>query len=90
MTLPVSTQAPEAAEVTTAGSLPRLMRPTQVYELTGIPKEVIYAALASGELPALDFARPPRPGKRKKPLWYIDPEDLRAWIETKKTRMGGK
>ena len=85
MTFTQSVQAPAEA-----GNLPRLLRPSEIKEKTGLPAEVIYAALASGELPALDVSRPALPGRKQKPVWYIDPEDARAWLESKKTRTGGE
>lgn len=85
MTLAFDVQAPAEA-----GNLPRFLRPSEIKEKTGLPAEVIYAALTSGELPALDVSRPALPGKKKKPLWYVDPEDVRVWLESKKTRAGGK
>lgn len=68
----------------------RLLRPSEIHSMTGISKEVIYAAFASGELPALDLSRPAAKGKKQKPVYYIDPADFKAWLEAKKTRTGGK
>lgn len=92
MTFIPNGQAPEVLPVVEAegDSLRRFLRPSQIIEKTGLPSEVIYTALTAGELVGLDVSRPPRPGKRHKPVWYVDPEDLRAWLEAKKTRTGGK
>lgn len=59
----------------------RLLRPMQVHRDWGIPKARLYEALTSGELPASDISRPPRPGQERKPVWLIDPADLEAWLK---------
>lgn len=79
--------APQAPEVVTFS---RFLRPSEVIKATGLPVAVLYAALDSGELPSLDTSRPPKPGKKHKPRYLIDPADLANWIEAKKTRKGGK
>lgn len=82
------TYAPAPAEA--PGQLRRFLRPQEIHKSTGIPAGVIYDALACGELPALDISRPPLPGRKKKPVYLIDPEDFAAWCERRKTRAGGK
>lgn len=86
MTLSFTTSHTPAED---AGRFARLLRPTEIHKMTGISKEVIYEALASGELPALDLSRPSPTGKKKKPVYYIEPADFSAWMQSKKTK-GGK
>lgn len=76
----VTAPAPEAAGV----SLRRFLRPMEIHKSTGLPKALIYDALTSGDLPALDTSRPPRAGRKAKPRWMIDPADFETWLEGQK------
>lgn len=70
---------------TSGAGLRRFLRPMEIHKSTGLPKTVIYDALACGDLPAFDASRPPRPGKTRKPVYYIDPADFEAWLDRQKT-----
>lgn len=52
--------------------LRRYIRPKGITRMYGISASVVYAAIYSGELPAIKF---------RGSVWLIKPEDADAWIE---------
>jgi len=64
--------------------MPLRIRPTQARALYSLPRERMYAALASGELPSHNV------GSADRASYLIKPEDIEAWLETLTISKGKK
>lgn len=53
---------------------PNLLRPIEIHRRYGIPRDRIYTAIHTGELPAVDF------GTKNKHSFLIALIDLEAWL----------
>ena len=62
---------------------PRKLTPPQIARLWGVSNEKILAFIRSGQLRAVNGALP---GRKQRPRWLVDVDDLRAFEESRANR----
>ena len=67
--------------MTTSDVQPKMLRPSQAVKRYGLPRDRVYKAIQSKELPAYDAGSP------RRPQFLLDVGELEAWI--KSLRFGG-
>jgi len=61
---------------------PRMLTPTALWKQSGVPRDLIYAAIHAKELTAYDM------GSVKRPRFMVKPKDFQIWLDTR--RVPGK